>query len=114
MNAPQNPIEMDDAELVTFANRVASLVEATRILNGSETKVLLNIMALSAGRKPECVTLSLHDLEALTDLSEGAVRRALHALECRGMIRYTPHSNRTARTYSVDHDIVAMYAETIH
>lgn len=101
-----------DVDCEKFTSDVATLVEAARFLSGGETKVLLNIMALSAGHEPQCVSLSLQDLMDLTDLSEGTVRRALNGLECRGVLYYTPHSSRIARTYWVDTEMLAIWAET--
>ena len=87
----------------TIAQRVLIFMHASRHLNGSETKVLLNIMVLASSGRMDCMALSLNDLMDLTELSEGAVRRALYALECRGVIRWTQETNRLARTYWVDY-----------
>ena len=110
-------IEIEQMEL--FRERVKVFLDASRFLGGSETKVLMNLMVLSAGtadpyrNEPESVTLSLNELMTITDLVEGSVRRALHGLERAGLIGYTHHSNRIARTYTVDHEAIAKLAAPI-
>lgn len=98
----------------TFAQRTLHFLNASRILNGSETKVFLNIFVLSHAYEQEWISLSLEKLTVLTDLSEGAVRRALHALECRGLIYHNPHTNRSARSWAVDYSRLAEFGAVIH
>ncbi|MGQ0565544.1 MAG: hypothetical protein ACT4OK_10795 [Gemmobacter sp.] len=98
----------------TFALRTVHFLNASRLLNGSETKVFLNIFVLSNAHGLEWIQLSLEQLMSLADLSEGAVRRALHALECRGLIYHSPHTNRYSRSWAVDYGRLAELGAVIH
>ena len=98
----------------TFALRTMHFLNASRVLNGSETKVFLNIFVLSNAHGVESIIVSLEQLMFLTDLSEGAVRRALHGLECRGLIYHSPHTNRMARAWTVDYGRLAELGAVIH
>jgi hypothetical protein len=110
---------MDDEQIIlhlstAFSLRVHHFLSASRFMTGSETKVFLNIFVLSSATKSGQIQLGLEYLMDLTALSEGAVRRALHGLTCRGLIYNKPQSNRAARVWSVNYERLEQLGATLH